>query len=35
MDQDVLQRIPQRMKYFIDGQTVAGAVTLVAHERNR
>jgi len=31
VDQDILQQIPQRMKAFIDGQTVAGAVTLVAH----
>jgi CubicO group peptidase (beta-lactamase class C family) len=31
VDQDVLQQIPQRMKAFIDGHTVAGAVTLVAH----
>jgi len=31
VDQDVLSKIPQRMKYFVDRQTVAGAVTLVAH----
>ena len=31
MDQDVLSKIPQRMKSFVDRQTVAGAVTLVAH----
>ena len=31
VDQDVLSQIPQRMKSFIDRQTVAGAVTLVAH----
>jgi CubicO group peptidase (beta-lactamase class C family) len=31
VDQDVLSKIPQRMKSFIDRQTVAGAVTLVAH----
>ena len=31
MDQDVLAKIPQRMKSFVDRQTVAGAVTLVAH----
>ena len=31
VDQDVLQQIPQRMKSFIDQQTVAGAVTLVSH----
>lgn len=31
VNQDVLSRIPQRMKSFIDRQTVAGAVTLVAH----
>ncbi|HSU30802.1 MAG TPA: serine hydrolase domain-containing protein [Bryobacteraceae bacterium] len=27
----VLSQIPQRIQHFIDGQTVAGAVTLVAH----
>jgi CubicO group peptidase (beta-lactamase class C family) len=27
----ILAQIPQRMKHFIDEQTVAGAVTLVAH----
>jgi CubicO group peptidase (beta-lactamase class C family) len=27
----VLSQIPQRMKHFVDEQTVAGAVTLVAH----
>jgi len=31
VDQDVLSKIPQRMKSFVDRQTVAGAVTLVAH----
>src|ERR1700675_2468166 len=31
VDQEVLSQIPQRMKSFIDQQTVAGAVTLVAH----
>jgi CubicO group peptidase (beta-lactamase class C family) len=31
MDHDLLSQIPQRMKTFIDQQTVAGAVTLVAH----
>jgi CubicO group peptidase (beta-lactamase class C family) len=31
VDQDVLAKIPQRMKSFVDRQTVAGAVTLVAH----
>jgi CubicO group peptidase (beta-lactamase class C family) len=31
VDHDVLSQIPQRMKTFIDQQTVAGAVTLVAH----
>jgi CubicO group peptidase (beta-lactamase class C family) len=31
IDQAVLSQIPQRMKFFIDKQTVAGAVTLVAH----
>ncbi len=31
MDQDVLAKIPQRIKSFVDRQTVAGAVTLVAH----
>ena len=31
VDQEVLSQIPQRMKSFIDLQTVAGAVTLVAH----
>ena len=31
VDQDVLAKIPQRMKSFIDRQTVAGAVTLVSH----
>jgi CubicO group peptidase (beta-lactamase class C family) len=31
VDQEVLQRIPRRIKSFVDQQTVAGAVTLVAH----
>jgi CubicO group peptidase (beta-lactamase class C family) len=31
VDQDVLSKIPQRMKSFVDQHTVAGAVTLVAH----
>ena len=31
VDQEILSQIPQRMKSFIDQQTVAGAVTLVAH----
>jgi CubicO group peptidase (beta-lactamase class C family) len=31
VDQDVLAKIPQRIKTFVDRQTVAGAVTLVAH----
>jgi CubicO group peptidase (beta-lactamase class C family) len=31
VNQDVLSQIPQRIKSFIDQQTVAGAVTLVAH----
>jgi CubicO group peptidase (beta-lactamase class C family) len=31
VDQDVLAKIPPRMKSFVDRQTVAGAVTLVAH----
>ena len=31
VDQDVLSKIPQRIKTFVDRQTVAGAVTLVAH----
>jgi CubicO group peptidase (beta-lactamase class C family) len=31
VDQDVLSKIPQQMKSFVDRQTVAGAVTLVAH----
>jgi CubicO group peptidase (beta-lactamase class C family) len=31
VDQDVLSKIPQRIKSFVDRQTVAGAVTLVAH----
>ena len=31
VDQVILQQIPLRMKSFIDQQTVAGAVTLVAH----
>jgi CubicO group peptidase (beta-lactamase class C family) len=30
-DQEVLSQIPQRMKSFVDKQTVAGAVTLVSH----
>jgi CubicO group peptidase (beta-lactamase class C family) len=30
-DHDVLSQIPQRIKAFVDEQTVAGAVTLVAH----
>jgi CubicO group peptidase (beta-lactamase class C family) len=31
IDQNALAKIPQRMKSFVDHQTVAGAVTLVAH----
>jgi CubicO group peptidase (beta-lactamase class C family) len=31
VDQTVLAKIPQRIKSFVDRQTVAGAVTLVAH----
>ncbi len=31
MNDAVLSQIPQRMKHFVDEQTVAGAVTLVAH----
>jgi CubicO group peptidase (beta-lactamase class C family) len=31
VDQEVLSQIPQRMKSFVDKQTVAGAVTLVSH----
>jgi CubicO group peptidase (beta-lactamase class C family) len=31
VDQDRLSQIPQRMKSFVDQQTVAGAVTLVSH----
>jgi len=31
VNQEVLQRIPERMKSFVDRQVVAGAVTLVAH----
>ena len=31
MNSAVLSQIPPRMKHFIDQQTVAGAVTLVAH----
>jgi CubicO group peptidase (beta-lactamase class C family) len=31
IDQEVLSQIPQRMKSFVDKQTVAGAVTLVSH----
>jgi CubicO group peptidase (beta-lactamase class C family) len=31
VNQEVLSQIPQRMKSFVDRQTVAGAVTLVAH----
>src|ERR1700742_4835415 len=31
VDQEVLAKIPQRIKSFVDRQTVAGAVTLVAH----
>jgi CubicO group peptidase (beta-lactamase class C family) len=31
VDPDVLSKIPLRMKSFVDRQTVAGAVTLVAH----
>jgi CubicO group peptidase (beta-lactamase class C family) len=30
VDQDILAKIPQRMKSFVDRETVAGAVTLVA-----
>ena len=31
IDHEVLSQIPQRMKSFVDKQTVAGAVTLVSH----
>ena len=31
VDHEVLSQIPQRMKSFVDKQTVAGAVTLVSH----
>jgi CubicO group peptidase (beta-lactamase class C family) len=31
VDQTVLSEIPQRMKSFVDKQTVSGAVTLVSH----
>jgi CubicO group peptidase (beta-lactamase class C family) len=31
INQDILQQIPARMKSFVERQTVAGAVTLVAH----
>jgi CubicO group peptidase (beta-lactamase class C family) len=31
VDQEVISQIPQRMKSFVDKQTVAGAVTLVSH----
>jgi CubicO group peptidase (beta-lactamase class C family) len=31
VDQEVLSQIPQRMKSFVDKQTVAGAVTLVSY----
>jgi CubicO group peptidase (beta-lactamase class C family) len=31
VDQETLSQIPQRMKSFVDKQTVAGAVTLVSH----
>jgi CubicO group peptidase (beta-lactamase class C family) len=31
VDQALLSQIPQRMKSFVDKQTVAGAVTLVSH----
>jgi CubicO group peptidase (beta-lactamase class C family) len=31
MNPDILNRIPVRMKEFVDNHTVAGAVTLVAH----
>jgi CubicO group peptidase (beta-lactamase class C family) len=31
VDREVLSQIPQRMKSFVDKQTVAGAVTLVSH----
>ena len=31
VDQTLIAQIPQRMKAFVDEQTVAGAVTLVAH----
>jgi CubicO group peptidase (beta-lactamase class C family) len=31
VDQEVLSQIPQRMKSFVDKQTIAGAVTLVSH----
>jgi CubicO group peptidase (beta-lactamase class C family) len=34
IDNNILSQIPQRVKHFIDEQTVAGAVTLVAHANN-
>lgn len=34
MNQQVLSQIPQRMKSFVDQQTVAGTVTLVAHGKD-
>jgi CubicO group peptidase (beta-lactamase class C family) len=34
VDQETLANIPQRMKSFVDRQTVAGAVTLVAHGKD-
>ena len=31
MDQEILRRIPERMRHFVDEKTIAGVVTLVAH----
>jgi CubicO group peptidase (beta-lactamase class C family) len=31
VEEEVLKQIPQRMKFFVDQHTVAGAVTLVSH----
>src|SRR5215469_6819758 len=30
INQDIVSRIPERMRHFVDDKTVAGAVTLVA-----
>ena len=34
IDNAILTKIPQRIEHFIDEQTIAGAVTLVAHDND-